>query len=128
MIYDNWGDIVLGEAVDYQGDPPRIWVPGKEFPGTAFTRSLGDKLAEIVGCVADPEMVSYELTSNDHILVLASDGVFEFLTNQEVINLVAQYSNPHEACEALVKKSYAQWKQHESRVDDFACLQRERIT
>ena len=24
------------------GDPPRIWAPGANFPGTAFTRSLGD--------------------------------------------------------------------------------------
>ena len=39
---------LLQEVMDYAseeeqgGDPPRIWAPGANFPGTAFTRSLGD--------------------------------------------------------------------------------------
>lgn len=24
------------------GDPPRLWAPGAAWPGTAFTRSIGD--------------------------------------------------------------------------------------
>lgn len=24
------------------GDPPRLWAPGASWPGTAFTRSIGD--------------------------------------------------------------------------------------
>ena len=40
--------ILVQEVMDYAseeeqgGDPPRIWAPGANFPGTAFTRSLGD--------------------------------------------------------------------------------------
>lgn len=25
------------------GDPPRLWKPGQMYPGTAFTRSIGDR-------------------------------------------------------------------------------------
>ena len=40
---------------DDDGDPPRLWLPDATFPGTAFTRSLGDKIAESIGVCADPE-------------------------------------------------------------------------
>jgi len=42
----DWGDSVLGDFVDIEGDPPRIWLYNKQYPGTAFTRSSGDKMAE----------------------------------------------------------------------------------
>ena len=36
-------------------DPPLLWVPNTLYPGTAFTRSIGDMLAERIGVVATPE-------------------------------------------------------------------------
>lgn len=70
------------------GDPPRVWVPDGMYPGTAFTRSLGDSIAETIGVVANPEIVVLELTSNHPFFVLASDGVFEFLSSQAVVDMV----------------------------------------
>jgi len=43
-IHENWGDVNLGEELDEGGDPPRIWHPQGEYPGTAFTRSLGERV------------------------------------------------------------------------------------
>jgi hypothetical protein len=45
-----WG--VAGEDIDEGGDPPRIWSKYGEYPGTAFTRSLGDSIAEELGVYA----------------------------------------------------------------------------
>lgn len=70
------------------GDPPRLWVPHGMYPGTAFTRSIGDSIAETIGVVANPEIVVLELTANHHFFVLASDGVFEFLSSQTVVDMV----------------------------------------
>ena len=56
-VHDNWGTLVLGEEIDEGGDPPRIWHPDGDYPGTAFTRSLGDHVAEELGVVADPEIL-----------------------------------------------------------------------
>lgn len=39
---------------DCDGDPPRLWSPAGLFPGTAFTRSIGDAAAEDIGVIADP--------------------------------------------------------------------------
>lgn len=56
-IHENWGDLNLGETIDEGGDPPRIWSPKGDYPGTAFTRSLGDCVAEECGVVAEPEIL-----------------------------------------------------------------------
>ena len=52
--HENW-DCNLGEELDDDGDPPRVWNQDLEYPGTAFTRSIGDRLAEEIGVVAEPE-------------------------------------------------------------------------
>ncbi len=31
-----------GTEEDNDGDPPRLWAPNATYPGTAFTRSVGD--------------------------------------------------------------------------------------
>ncbi|KAL7444864.1 hypothetical protein ACHAXM_009689, partial [Skeletonema potamos] len=119
---DGEGDMVLGEEIDEGGDPPRIWSPHGDYPGTAFTRSIGDAIAEELGVCAEPEMLSRELTKEDKIIVLASDGVFEFLTNQSVIDICAKFTDPLEACRAVVAESYELWLQYEMRTDDITMI------
>mmetsp|Transcript_15893 Transcript_15893/g.28834 ORF Transcript_15893/g.28834 Transcript_15893/m.28834 type:complete len:347 (-) Transcript_15893:296-1336(-) len=69
---------VLGEVIDETGDPPRVWCRDRDFPGAAFTRSFGDEVAERkAGLFAEPEILIRELTPQDKIIFLASDGVFE---------------------------------------------------
>ena len=121
-MHENWGDMVLGEDVDIRGDPPRVWVEGKDYPGTAFTRSIGDSMAESIGVTAEPETLTRTVTCNDHLLVIASDGIFEFLTNQEVIDLCAKCSSPIIACEKLVKEAYNKWLVYEDRTDDITVI------
>lgn len=53
----NWA-ANLNDQVDEDGDPPRIWSPYGAFPGTAFTRSLGDEIAETLGVIGVPEITS----------------------------------------------------------------------
>jgi serine/threonine protein phosphatase PrpC len=103
-------------------DPPRVWHPTMDYPGTAFTRSLGDALAKELGVIADPEMVTMELEQGDEIIVLATDGVFEFLTNQSVIDICAKFQDPLEACRAVICQSYQLWLQYELRTDDITMI------
>lgn len=79
-----WGD----EEGD-DGDPPRLWVQNAMYPGTAFTRSVGDSIAESIGVIATPEIFVMELTQDHPFFVIASDGVFEFLSSQAVIDMVS---------------------------------------
>uniref|UniRef100_A0A0D9X275 protein-serine/threonine phosphatase n=1 Tax=Leersia perrieri TaxID=77586 RepID=A0A0D9X275_9ORYZ len=70
-----------------EGDPPRVWARDGLYPGTAFTRSLGDQAAEAVGVIAEPEVKSVEISPAHLFFVVASDGVFEFLSSQEVVDM-----------------------------------------
>ena len=122
--YDDleFGDMVLGQDVDIGGDKPRVWLPGQKYPGCAFTRSLGDAAAEAVGVTAEPELLSRQLTENDEILILASDGIFEFLTNQEVLDMSRSCGTPLRACECLVEAAYNLWMKYEPRSDDITVI------
>lgn len=77
-----------GNEESWDGDPPRLWLPNGMFPGTAFTRSLGDRLAETIGVVATPEVSIVRLSHNHLFFIVASDGIFEFLSSQTVVDMV----------------------------------------
>lgn len=121
-MHENWGDLQLGTEIDVEGNPPRVWKKGQDYPGCAFTRSIGDYIADQIGVFAEPEMLTKDLTRNDEMLVIASDGIFEFLTNQGVIDMCAECDSPLEACERLVKASYSQWMHYEDRTDDITVI------
>lgn len=55
-------------------------------------------------------------------MVIASDGVFEFLTSQAVVDMVAQYEDPLEACQKVVAESYRLWLTYELRTDDITII------
>uniref|UniRef100_A0A0D9VEU9 protein-serine/threonine phosphatase n=1 Tax=Leersia perrieri TaxID=77586 RepID=A0A0D9VEU9_9ORYZ len=104
------------------GDPPRLWVQNGMYPGTAFTRSIGDSVAESIGVIANPEIFILELNANHPFFVLASDGVFEFLPSQTVVDMIAKYKDPRDACAAIVAESYRLWLQYETRTDDITII------
>ncbi|RAL37184.1 hypothetical protein DM860_004106 [Cuscuta australis] len=104
------------------GDPPRLWVQNGMYPGTAFTRSIGDSIAETIGVIPNPEITVLELTQNHPFFVIASDGVFEFLSSQNVVDMVSKYKDPQDACAAIVAESYHLWLQYETRTDDITVI------
>ncbi|CAH0486809.1 unnamed protein product [Peronospora farinosa] len=120
-IHENWG-LSLGDEIDENGDPPRIWHPYGQYPGTAFTRSMGDLVSKDLGVTAEPEILCKSLNPHDKFIVVASDGVFEFLTSQNVVDIVKKYDNPSEACHALVEEAYNRWLQFEVRTDDITAI------
>lgn len=119
---DQWGDITLGDDIDEAGDPPRVWAQSGDFPGTAFTRSLGDKVAEELGVTAEPEILVREISCNDKFIVLASDGVFEFMTNQMVADIIAEKDDPLDACRAVIAAAYELWLRYDVRSDDITII------
>ncbi len=68
--------------------PLRVWLKNEDIPGLAMTRSFGDGTAAKVGVTAIPEISEIDLTTNDRYIVLASDGVWEFMKNIEVAKII----------------------------------------
>jgi serine/threonine protein phosphatase PrpC len=68
--------------------PHRVWLKDTDIPGLAMSRSLGDKVAHSVGVSSLPEIISDFVDVDDCFLVIGSDGVFEFMTNEAVSEIV----------------------------------------
>ena len=113
---------MAGAQEEDDGDAPRLWSQQGKYPGTAFTRSIGDATAEAIGVFAEPEVLVKRLTARNPFLILASDGVWEFLSSQSVVDMVSKYDDPLEAAMAIVAESYRLWLEHESRTDDITML------
>lgn len=105
--------------------PMRVWLKNEDIPGLAMSRSFGDSMACRVGVNAVPEIKDFVLTTEDKVMVLASDGVWEFLENQDVANIVYPFflqKNAEGAAEALVRAAFKTWKREESVIDDITCI------
>ena len=46
-------------------------------------------MAEELGVFAEPEMLTWHLGLADRYIIIASDGVFEFLTSQAVVDMLS---------------------------------------
>jgi serine/threonine protein phosphatase PrpC len=53
-----------------------------------MSRSIGDRIAHTVGVTCTPEINETILASNDKIIVIGSDGIWEFLSNEDVADIV----------------------------------------
>eukprot|EP00981_Chlorochromonas_danica_P004506 scaffold911_cov162-Ochromonas_danica.AAC.9 len=112
----------LGQEIDEGGDPPRVWDKTLERPGCAFSRSFGDRVAKEVGVSAEPEILEWNITPEDRFAVIASDGVFEFITSQAVVNMIQKYPNKLEAAKQVVAEAYRLWLTFDDRTDDITII------
>lgn len=89
-----------------------------------MSRSLGDHGVAEVGVTAEPVMVTDAITPEDEMLILASDGVWEFITSQEAVAICqAKHPNATAATKALIKESAARWKSAEGNYrDDISAI------
>jgi serine/threonine protein phosphatase PrpC len=75
-----WG----GTRGDAKVGPERLFLKDAQLPGILISRSLGDEVASSVGCFAVPEVTRREVRKGDRALILASDGVWDAVDNEEV--------------------------------------------
>ena len=90
-----------------------------------MSRSLGDYLAHSVGVTHVPVVEHFELSPDDQILIIASDGIWEFMSNQNVANIaLAHYEAgaAEAAANAIVRRATQLWREKEEVVDDITCV------
>ena len=106
--------------------PERVWLKNKEEPGLAMTRSIGDKLAHSIGVIEDPEFKIFEYVGNEKFIIIASDGIWEYLNGDDCIKIVKNYYEKDysvdEASFALVKEAFDKWKRKEIAIDDITAI------
>lgn len=106
----------------------RVFVKNRLYPGLAMSRSLGDLVGASAGVTAEPEVIRFGLRGiNDdsgskgegfssgggkdaEFLLVASDGVWEFISSQEAVDIVGAFQLPEEATKAAEKLAQVAWE------------------
>ncbi len=105
--------------------PLRVWVKGSDGPGLAMTRSLGDKVGESVGVVCTPEVTEYKIEDEDRALIIASDGIWEYMSNEEVTDIVGRLFETGDAdtiSTKLFDDSLEKWHINDQGIDDITII------
>jgi protein phosphatase 1L len=81
----------------------------QEYQGLSMTRSFGDLHFKQPTplAIAEPEIQIVPLTDKDLFCILATDGVYDVLGNQEIVDLALKYwEDPEEAAKSVVRTAY----------------------
>ncbi|GJZ20436.1 probable protein phosphatase 2C 52 [Tanacetum coccineum] len=115
-----------GRVFALQDEPEvsRVWLPFDDAPGLAMARAFGDFCLKDFGVISIPEVSHRILTESDKFIVLASDGIWDVLSNQQVIEIVSSAPTRSSAARILVDSAAREWKSKypTSKMDDCAVV------
>ena len=124
-IYE-YGGIVRRAFDDIDEDGPyRVYMRGEDFPGLAMSRSIGDMDAKKIGVIPNPQIVEYNINDDTKYMLICSDGVWEFINNEETMKIGNKFylrNDAHGLCQELYKKSVELWHKEDIVVDDITCI------
>jgi hypothetical protein len=124
--------------------PFRVWKQNANSPGLAMSRSIGDMAAKDIGVISEPVLTNYQRSSGDLFIVIASDGVWDAMDNEDVGTFVECYRNrcrinnntvcygteitPNNAsiAQVLCEEARLRWftivEEEDVMIDDISCI------
>lgn len=124
--------------------PYRVWEQNVNAPGLAMSRSIGDMVAKRLGVISEPVCTSYTRNSGDLFIVIASDGLWDAMDNDDVGTFVECYRgkckknsnspfygnfiNPENAsiAQILCEEARMRWftivEEEDVVIDDISCI------
>lgn len=102
----------------------RVWLPDDETPGLAMSRAFGDYCIKDYGLISVPEVTQRNITSRDQFVVLATDGVWDVISNQEAVEIVSSTPDRAKAAKRLVESAVHAWKRKRKGIamDDISAI------
>ncbi|PIA40897.1 hypothetical protein AQUCO_02400157v1 [Aquilegia coerulea] len=82
----------------------------------AVSRAFGDRLLKQY-VVADPEIQEEVVDSSLEFLILASDGLWDVVTNEEAVSMIKSIEDPEEAAKMLMQEAYQR-----GSADNITCV------
>merc|ERR1712048_742456 len=120
-----------GGHVHFDGVNHRVRGKDTPYPGINVSRSLGDLFGHNnTGLSAEPHIREYSIDAEDEVLIICSDGVWEFMSKDEVCRTALQFNREQamQASESLAKAAWDSWmgvaeeENCEPIVDDITAL------
>merc|ERR1712060_249740 len=105
----------------------RVYSKNGRYPGLNMSRCLGDLLGHAeAGCSCEPDVKKLTLEPRDRVLLLCSDGVWEFIQPEEAVKIVSEYTREQAqlAADKLAKEAWDRWIHEEGGavVDDITVI------
>lgn len=107
-------------AIDNQGRPTgpfRVFLRDRWIPGLAVSRAFGDHIAKGAGIISSPDITSLSLKSyasekvkgSRQIMILGTDGLWEWIDNQDAMELAWSMNSANDAAHALAEMAQKNW-------------------
>ena len=90
-----------------------------------MARSIGDHAVKSVGVIAEPVVSFHKIQENDCFLILATDGVWEFISSTEAVKIIGKnlHKGATKACQVLIETAAEKWHDEEGDYrDDITAL------
>ena len=105
--------------------PLRIFKKNEDTPGVSMSRSLGDSDAKNLGVIPEPEVKEYLIKKGDKAVIIASNGLWKNVNNEEVMNVVKKLWNKKDGniiVNELYKLSVEKWKKEHCNMEDITII------
>ncbi|KAL3812963.1 hypothetical protein ACJIZ3_014231 [Penstemon smallii] len=102
----------------------RVWKPKLDGPGLALSRAFGDYFIKDFGLISEPQVTQRTICNRDQFVILATDGVWDVISNQEAVDIVALSGERTQSAKRLVECAVKAWK-HKGRaakMDDISVV------
>ena len=103
--------------------PQRVFMKHSPAPGLAMTRSMGDFFATGAGISFEAEIVEHVVSPEDEVLIVASDGVWEFMSETEVVEIALNPERDIKECaKDIVARAHDFWVSNSIPSDDITVV------
>ena len=92
-------------------------VNGRVYGALMLSRSFGDWAIKSYGVIVDPHITKIEVTDDDLFLIIASDGVWDVIKDEECKEFYANSKNTLDLCKNIVAESLKRGSQ-----DNISCF------
>ncbi|KAH6819059.1 Protein phosphatase 2C family protein [Perilla frutescens var. frutescens] len=103
----------------------RLWLPNEDSPGLAMSRAFGDYCLKDFGLISVPQLTHTHITSHQHFLVMATDGVWDVVSNEEAVEMVSRRGCERgKSAKRLVEYAADAWKRKRKGIamDDISAI------
>ena len=119
---------IVDQMLDSKGKrngPFRVWAGTNNYPGLAMSRCIGDLKGKKCGLISEPEIIEYTLDERSKYMVIASDGIWEFIDNEDVMRMGIDFylkDNVDEFLDKIVQVAEFWWEKEDIIRDDITAV------
>ncbi len=90
---------------------------GRVYGQLMLSRAFGDWELKTYGVICEPHIIRYEIEDEDNYLVIATDGVFDVMEDEDVFQLSKKQKNAKDFCDDIMKEAIER-----GSMDNISCF------